>query len=429
LSVVLAALATLRSGTIVAGRYRLEDRVGAGGMGEVYRAMHLELGVPVAVKLLSPAIAGLERAVKRFRREARAAARLKSFHIVHIYDFGVDADVPFLVMELLEGENLSERLKRVGKLSLPQASALIDQASKGLAAAHAQSIVHRDVKPSNFFLARSPDGELLKVLDFGIAKPEDDDVTVTTSHEVVGSPLYMSPEQTNGLELDLRTDVWSLAAVVFRMITGVDAFRAPTTSAVLLKICSGRAPLASAVAPELPSAVDAFFAKAFAAELEQRFQSSAELASALAALAGRSDDATIETSVDFYRTKATLPLTPLRAPAGRRRKPWAWIGAIVVMLVLALLVLHQYAPDPAASRSEGLTPEPVSLAPTPPTASSSVSFAPSEPSVAPSLSSPLPSERRGPRPVRTKVAPKAAASTSTPERPLDRKSKDPLFGL
>jgi eukaryotic-like serine/threonine-protein kinase len=413
---------------VIAGRYRLEERIGAGGMGEVYRATHLELNVPVAVKLIGPAIAGQERAVKRFRREARAAARLKSAHIVHVYDFGVDGTVPFLVMELLEGEPLSQRLARLGKLTLTQASALLGQAGRGLAVAHAQGVVHRDVKPSNCFLARTPDGEVLKVLDFGIAKPEDEDVAVTASHEVIGSPLYMSPEQVNGADVDQRGDAWALAALAFRMVTGGEAFGAPTTSAVLGKICSGRVPRASALAPELSASVDAFFERAFAPALEDRFASTLELTEAFARLTQSSD-----ADSSFFRTAATASLTslPSIAPVRRSNPRWPWIAAALAVTALALAAFFsrnelEPAREPAVA-VKAVTA--VSAPAAPPSVEISTVTAPAARPSATATNSAVPPAPPRPRAAVARPMPKAAPSPSTGARPTDRKSRDPLFGL
>lgn len=427
IGLVWAVFESGRVGTVVAGRFRLDRRIAVGGMGEVYRATHLDLGVPVAIKLVGPAVAGLEKAVARFRREARAAARLKSAHIVHVYDFGVDGGVPFLVMELLEGETLAERLERVGKVSLDDAVTLVDQAARGLTVAHSHGVVHRDVKPSNLFIARTPDGAILKVLDFGIAKPEEGDAAVTGSKEVLGSPLYMSPEQAQGEELDARTDVWSLAAVAFRALTGVDAFAGATTSSVLLKICGGAPPLASACAPELPRELDAVFTKAFARDIADRYRTSAELASALATAAGSATASTDQG--DFFRAGPTVSLEPVTAapPPTPRRSRWPWL-ALAGSLVTAAWFANR-APVPASPRTT--TPNTKQSAPAPPRPEPSRTEAPAPNASASSNPVPVTSaeaavtRRPTPKPAAKPVpsGPSPSAPAAAPPR------RDPVFGL
>lgn len=416
-----------RIGNVIAGRYRLETRIGTGGMGEVYRALHLELGVPVAVKLLSPAIAGSERAVQRFRREARAAARLKSRHIVHVYDFGTDGELPYLVMELLEGETLSERLAHSSKLPPHAAATLLEQASRGLAVAHAQGVIHRDIKPSNLFLTRSEDGELLKLLDFGIARAQDVDVTVTASQEVVGSPLYMSPEQVNGESLDPRSDVWSLATVVYRMLTGVDAFRGPNTSSVLLKITGGAPERATLFTPELPPALDAFFERAFARDPSARFQSAQELADAFA----HAMDPTCE--AQFFRTETTTSLSSPNVTRTRRSKTrWLLPGVLAVAVSAAIVYRNRGSVETDAAPSgstavrsrDAVIPVPKSAAPA---ATTDVTVATVRPSASarPSLRAP-----RAREPVREKSTPKAPSPEPAPAAvSANGKVRDPLFGL
>jgi len=377
--------------------------------------------------------AASERAVKRLHREARALASLKSAHIVQIHDFGVDGGVPFLVMELLVGEPLSERLARVGKLPLDQAVAMVQQACRGLAAAHAQGIVHRDIKPSNLFVARTPEGEVLKILDFGLAKPLHQDGSVTLSREILGTPLYMSPEHIDGVSLDSRADLWSLSAVAFLMLTGADAFRSPHTSAVLARIGSGEAPAASAVAPEVSSRVDAFFARAFAKQIDLRFQNSTELAREFAALVAPEDESAIE--AEFFRSSDTLSMggidaAPRRAHGGRR---W-WTAGLIAIVALLLVGLglsgarRQTSPaaQPAAASSPALATSP---APQRPATSEPIAV----PTVPPPASAPAPvrfgnASRSSPLGNPRAPAP-PAPSASTPPAAVSKKTFDPMFGL
>ena len=201
-------------GAILAGRYRLEEVVGYGGMGSVWRATHTGLGEQVAVKLVSANFARSREALRRFDTEAKSAARLRSRHVPHVFDNGVLEDgTPYLVMELLHGESLAARLGRLGPVPLPEAVSILEQCCRALTRAHSLGIVHRDIKPENVYLAHSvdDDGYIVKVLDFGIAKVtstlSDDGRSSTRTGTLLGTPLYMSPEQARGLRtIDARTD-------------------------------------------------------------------------------------------------------------------------------------------------------------------------------------------------------------------------------
>ncbi|WP_437667190.1 protein kinase domain-containing protein [Sorangium sp. So ce1182] len=192
-------------GSIVGGKYRIERPLSQGGMGSVWVARHATLGSPVAVKFMAPTLAAVPSFVARFEREARIAANLQSPHVVHVQDHGIDDGHPYIVMELLRGEDLDHRLRRVRRLSLPDATRILMQAGKALRRAHEASLVHRDLKPGNIFLARVEDEEVVKILDFGIAKDMGGRpmTEVTRTGEVLGSPYYMSPEQVRG-ERDVR---------------------------------------------------------------------------------------------------------------------------------------------------------------------------------------------------------------------------------
>jgi serine/threonine-protein kinase len=195
-------------GSIVGGKYRLERPLSRGGMGSVWLARHAKLGSPVAVKFMDPAYATTPAFVARFEREARIAANLRSPHVVHVQDYGIDEGVPYLVMELLQGEDLGDRLNRVGRLSLQDSARLLAQAGKALRRAHEAGLVHRDLKPGNLFLAQIEDEEIIKILDFGIVKETGQlSGERTGTGEVLGSPHYMSPEQVHGdKDLDHRSE-------------------------------------------------------------------------------------------------------------------------------------------------------------------------------------------------------------------------------
>jgi serine/threonine-protein kinase len=279
-------------GATIAGKYRLDSLVGYGGMGSVWAATHLGLGHQIAIKLISQAHASTPEARRRFDTEAKAAARLKSRYVVQVYDNGELADgTPFIAMELLQGESLHRRIHRLGPVQLPEAVSLVAQVCRALSKAHAAGIIHRDIKPDNIFLAVSEDdgGTIAKVLDFGVAKlaATPGETSSTQTGSLVGTPLYMSPEQARGLKnLDHRTDLYSLALVVYTMLSGNLAFQAESFGDLLLHICTQPLPSLKQAAPWLPPAMDDWFRKAAAREPADRYPSAQEFSDAFALAAG-----------------------------------------------------------------------------------------------------------------------------------------------
>jgi serine/threonine protein kinase len=218
-------------GTTLAGRYRLEKQLGAGAMGAVYLGVHCDLGKRVAVKIINARLASTPDATIRFQREARAASVIESNHIVQVFDAGRDPTVGlYIVSEYLVGEDLEERLAREGRLDIVTAVSIAVQVARGLSKAHAAGVVHRDLKPANIFLTARDDGSLLaKILDFGISKIESgaggdldaaEEQGITAAGIALGTPLYMSPEQAEGLKVDGRSDVWALCAVLYETLSG-----------------------------------------------------------------------------------------------------------------------------------------------------------------------------------------------------------------
>jgi serine/threonine-protein kinase len=281
-------------GVVLDGKYRIEHIVGAGGCGCVYAARHLGLDQLVAVKILRPDVMGHADVVKRFVREARVVARMRSEHITRVLDAAVLPDgPPYIVLELLEGEDLAARLKRGGALPLVEAVDHVLQACHGLAEAHALDIVHRDLKPANLFVTRTVDGtEVTKVLDFGIAKIRDEVVglphtSLTKDHQLLGSPSYMSPEQlVNPRRIDVRADIWSLGVTLFELLSDAPAFSGASTAAVGIKIMSEPARSLSGLAPGVPEAVAAVVARCLDKDPTKRFGGVAELGAALAPFGG-----------------------------------------------------------------------------------------------------------------------------------------------
>jgi serine/threonine-protein kinase len=287
LTVVDSATEAPKSGVILAGKYRLMSLLGRGGMGSVWRAEHLSLQAPVAVKMIDPSIAQVPEALARFHREAQSAASLRSPNVVQILDHGVDPQTkaPFIVMELMEGESLAERLERVGRLPPKEASRIITQMARALTRAHADGIVHRDLKPDNVFLVKNEDEEVAKILDFGIAKSDVHRVgAATATGTVMGTAYYMSPEQISGSkEVDHRTDLWAVGVITHECITGSKPFESETLGGMVLKICTEPIRTPSIISG-VPLGFDQWFQRSVMRDPAQRFQSARELADSLKAL-------------------------------------------------------------------------------------------------------------------------------------------------
>jgi serine/threonine-protein kinase len=280
----------VEEGSVIAGKYRLERAIARGGMGSVWLARQVLLDTEVAIKFMDPGIAASDAARQRFEREARASLVIKSPHVVQVLDYGVEGDTPYIAMELLEGESLGDKLDRVRKMSPAEAYGVLEPMGKALRRAHEVGLVHRDLKPGNVFLARSGRDEIVKVLDFGIAKQVtlEGPTSVTTSGALLGSPLYMSPEQVMGSkEIDHRSDLWSAAIILYEMLVGRTPFdEHHNIGKLLVAICTHPIEPPSLLAPELGPEVDAFFERALAREPGQRFQSATEMVEAFEAVCG-----------------------------------------------------------------------------------------------------------------------------------------------
>lgn len=277
---------SIRAGHIVAGKYRIDALLGAGAMGTVWTATHVNLGSKVAVKLISSDFARSTEAKSRFLAEAKAAAALRSNYVVQVFDSGMTEDgIPYLVMEHLKGESLEERIQRSGRLPLDQAVRILGQVAKGLARAHSHDIVHRDLKPANIFLATTDDGEqIAKILDFGIAKMhrEDEDYKATATGVIMGTPLFMSPEQARGLKsVDKTSDLYSLGMVAYTAVVGEVPFHAESFGDLVYMVCTQELPQINEAAPWLPGTMDAWFRRACHKDQAGRFASAEEMYEAL----------------------------------------------------------------------------------------------------------------------------------------------------
>jgi len=318
-------LKQLVSGDVFAGKYRLERQFASGGMGFLWRAWNMQLDIPVAVKVMAGAMANSPDFVARFELEAKAAAKIRHPNVVTISEHGVHDELPYMVMELLEGEDLSQRLKGNKRLSMVDTVKIVREMCRALNRAHELGIVHRDIKPANVFLAHNGDEEIVKVLDFGIAKlTQGGSASITATGAMMGTPNYMSPEHIRASKhVDHRADVWSVSVIAFRCLAGQLPFKGPILDMVDA-IMTGPVPVPSTLAPDLSPAVDAFFARALARDINQRFQSARELADALGRLVGRESLFEASPFVDAGRESGELPtIAAVRAPPGWPAPPVA----------------------------------------------------------------------------------------------------------
>jgi tRNA A-37 threonylcarbamoyl transferase component Bud32 len=271
------------------GAYVLGPVIGRGAMGEVYRAQRVDNGAPAAIKLLQRSAWSDEMLLSRFAREARLAASLDTPYVARIFEVG-EAPMPYIAMELLEGEDLARRLREKPTMPLSEAIELVRHAALALEAAHARGIVHRDVKPQNLFRTLAGDRVVWKLLDFGISKLASDEGTLTGAH-IVGTPAYMPPEQATGANVDTRADLYALAAVAYRCVTGHPLFAAREPTALLHALVNQMPAQPSRLA-SVPADLDVFFAIALAKQPADRFENAATLADAFeAAVAGDLDPA------------------------------------------------------------------------------------------------------------------------------------------
>jgi serine/threonine-protein kinase len=271
---------SLAPGTEITKNVKLLSVLARGGAGTVWVGQHQLLKMPVAVKLISKEIAGNEARL-RFTREALTAARLKSPHVVRIFDHGTTpSGAPFIVMELCQGEDLGCRLKRTVHLRRSETRTIVKQLCAALGEAHGQGLVHRDIKPGNVFLEYGDDGQpFVRLLDFGLAKQVGADaMRQTATGMVIGTPNYMSPEQAfDASRADHRADLWAVAAVAYHCLTGQRPFRADSYGALFVALARGKFLPPSQVRPELGTSFDAFFARAFHPDPNQRHPTARDL--------------------------------------------------------------------------------------------------------------------------------------------------------
>ena len=358
---------------MIDGRYLLEEQIGVGGMATVWRATDTLLERQLAIKRLSPHLRSDRAASDRFRRESQAAAGLNHPGILTVFDAGEDEDGPWIAMELIEGETLAKRLAARGPMDLASVGSFVGQVAAAVDYAHASGIVHRDIKPANLMI--EPGGRI-RLADFGIAKPLDDPATITSPGEMVGTISYVAPELISGQQASPSSDIYSLAAVAYEMLTGAKPYSAETTAGLLEMIRAGDGPDLGKVPPEAVPALARGLARdpalrpgsarAFASELAQ--QSTLVLpvavpdvspADAPVGLAGSSEEPTVLVAPGsrpvaapaVRRPAAGPPATkpqsavPPAATRERSRRPLALAGGLVLVLLVAALALTGDNPD------------------------------------------------------------------------------------
>ena len=428
----------VREGELVAGKYRVGPVIGVGGMGVIVAARHEQLDQPVAIKFVrGEALGGNDEAVQRFLREARAAARLKSEHVAKVLDVGtLESGVPYMVMELLEGSDLAHTIADRGPLAVEVAADWIAQACEALAEAHAAGIVHRDLKPQNLFLARTVGGAAkVKVLDFGVSKASGGMTSgpgaLTRTSAMLGSPLYMAPEQMrSSRDVDARTDIWALGVVLFELLTQRWPFHAEALPELCLKVVSDPPQSLHELRPELPMEVVRVVERCLEKDPQDRYANAAELSSALEPLLPAASRAVVERArlaiarppegaTPARSRKMNLPPVPTQAapvPSRMARTPAAWgsgrgasramagprgafLWSAVAVLVIAgvvggIALFRRGTPDPPAQAAAEPSRE-TATAPTPPP--------PLPAKESPVVLAPLPTD-----------APKATTTTDTP---------------
>ena len=315
------------------GPFAITELLGRGGMGIVLKGFDAALNRPVAIKVLAPHFASSGAARKRFAREAQAAAAVVHEHVVAIHGVDTWKGLPYLVMSLVAGRSLQERLDREGPLQVKEILRIGMQAASGLAAAHAQGLVHRDVKPANILLENGV--ERVRLTDFGLARAVDD-ASLTQSGVVAGTPQYMAPEQARGDTIDHRVDLFSLGSTLYAMCAGHAPFRADSAMAVLRRICEEQPRPLRAINPEIPAWLVAIIAKLHAKEPSERFQSAGEV------------DELLSRCLAHLEQPDAVPLPATIGGLSSRRKGLrrvlAWTGVATVLLAAGLAAALRWTP-------------------------------------------------------------------------------------
>jgi serine/threonine-protein kinase len=421
LGVVQASL-TGRPGLVIAGRYQLEQLLGRGAMGEVWRARHTSLDSRLALKLVPLADRTAETA-QRLLMEAKAAAAIVSPYVVRIYDHGHEAHVSYIAMELLEGETLAARLRRKRKLPPAETAVILRHVAQGIAQAHALGIVHRDLKPENIFLAKTDQGEIAKVLDFGIAKSELAVGNMTQAGVVVGTPAYLSREQVFGTHaVDARADLWAMGIVAYECLTGTLPYRASTMAELFAQIV-GSTLAAAARNADLPPGFADWFLRATHPDPSQRFSTARDLADELTkSLAPDLSLAPWAVSVGPEGRPISLVPVPIDWP--QKKRPLVTYGMLAALAamtgILVILTVREVTRSSQPTAAAGPVAPATTPAPPPPAAETAAATATEATATAPSV--PATAVPNTSAVTSTSAAPSASASAPRPtsKRPVER---------
>jgi eukaryotic-like serine/threonine-protein kinase len=437
----------VREGDILAGKYRIDKILGAGGMGVVVAAHHIRLDEKVAIKFLLPDALGSGEALGRFEREARAAVKIKSEHVARVTDVGtLENGAPYILMEYLEGGDLAAWVQQRGALPIEQAVEFVLQACEAIAEAHGLGIVHRDLKPANLFIIRRPDGGLsAKVLDFGISKvtaaaQSVSDVAMTKTRAVMGSPLYMSPEQLQSArEVDARSDIWALGIILYELLAGQVPFHGETFPDLCVKIATQTPPPLRSRRPDAPEGLERAVMKCLEKDRSNRYRNVAELAVALAPFAPKRARVSVERISGIIQaaglSASALALPPSSDPTdqatggtvgawGNTARPWRKSPMVVIgiacaasAVVVAAFVLRARPSSPAADVQAEVVQNAVKIeSPAPAATMPVVADPPAPAAAAPSTPQPASSVAPEPVPAASQAASAAAHAPVAPKK-------------